>query len=98
MTRACKELIAVEVTQFYHCIYRCVRRAYFFGEGYQSGQNYDHRKGWLVERIKFLSSAFAIDVRAYAIKSNNYHPVLFICQAGHALSCAKYVRRYKHTY
>jgi REP element-mobilizing transposase RayT len=80
VTRARKELIAVEDTPFYHCISRCVRRAYLCGEDYQSGQNFDHRKVWLVERIKFLSSVFAIDVCAYAVMSNHYHLVLFINQ------------------
>jgi len=80
MSRARKELIAVEDTPFYHCISRCVRRAYLCGEDYHSGQNFDHRKVWLVERIKFLSSVFAIDVCAYAVMSNHYHLVLFINQ------------------
>ena len=68
MTRARKELIAVEDTPFYHCISRCVRRAYLCGEDDQSGQNFDHRKGWLVERIKFLSSVFAIATRGHPHK------------------------------
>ena len=38
------------------------------------------RKVWLVERIKFLASVFAIDLCAYAIMSNHYHLVLFINQ------------------
>ena len=80
MTRARKELIAIEDTPYYHCISRCVRRAYLCGEDFQSGQNFDHRKVWLVERIKFLSSVFAIDVCAYAVMSNHYHLVLFINQ------------------
>ena len=80
MTRARRELIAIENTPYYHCISRCVRRAYLCGEDFQSGQNFDHRKIWLVERIKFLASVFAIDVCAYAVMSNHYHLVLFVNQ------------------
>ena len=80
MTRARKELVAVEDTPFYHCISRCVRRAYLCGEDYQTGQNFDHRKVWLVERIKSLAAIFTIDVCAYAVMSNHYHLVLFINQ------------------
>ena len=80
MTRARKELVAVEDTPFYHCISRCVRRAYLCGEDYQTGKNFDHRKGWLVDRTKFLASVFTIDICAYAVMSNHYHLVLFINQ------------------
>ncbi|PCJ11192.1 MAG: transposase, partial [Gammaproteobacteria bacterium] len=80
MTRARKELIAVEDTPFYHCISRCVRRAYLCGDDFQTNQNFDHRKAWLVDRSKFLASVFSIDICAYAIMSNHYHLVLFINQ------------------
>ena len=80
MTRARKELIAVEDTPYYHCISRCVRRAYLCGEDDHCQKNFDHRKLWLVERFKFLSSVFAIDICAYAVMSNHYHLVLFINQ------------------
>ncbi|MBV1916149.1 MAG: hypothetical protein KUG72_12235 [Pseudomonadales bacterium] len=80
MTRARKELIAIEDTPYYHCISRCVRRAYLCGEDVQSRQYFDHRKVWLVEHIKFLASVFSIDVCAYAVMSNHYHLVLFVNQ------------------
>src|SRR5262245_33360382 len=38
--------------------------------------DYSHRKSWVLERIAFLASMFAIDVCAYAVMSNHYHLVL----------------------
>jgi len=43
-----------------------------------TGQNYDHRKQWLVSRIRFLSYVYAVDVCAYAVMSNHYHVVLHV--------------------
>ena len=45
-----------------------------------SGRNFDHRKQWLVVRIKELAANFAIDVCAYAVMSNHYHLVLHVNQ------------------
>jgi len=80
LTRARNQQVSLDDTPYYHCISRCVRRAYLCGDDPQSGENFDHRKRWLVERIKSLASVFAIDVCAYAVMSNHYHLVLFVNQ------------------
>lgn len=76
MTRARKEQVCLEATPYYHCICRCVRRAFLFGEDKHSGQNFDHRKQWVVDKITRLSTIFTIDICAYAVMSNHYHLVL----------------------
>ncbi len=78
MTQARSQQISLEDTPYYHCISRCVRRAFLCGEDHVTGANYEHRKTWVVEKLKELSEVFAIDVCAYAIMSNHY-----LCEASH---------------
>ncbi len=78
MPKSRKSLIAVESTPYYHCVARCVRRAFLCGQDVQSGKSYEHRRGWLEARLLELPKVFAIDVAAYAIMSNHYHAVLHI--------------------
>jgi hypothetical protein len=78
MTRSRQEQIHLDSTPFYHCYVRCVRRAFLCGTDHFSGQNFDHRKQWLVSRLRFLSYVYAIDICAYAIMSNHYHVVLHV--------------------
>src|SRR4051794_21912329 len=80
MTRPRSQLVSLDTTPYYHCISRCVRRAFLMGKDKQ-GNSFDHRKAWLVERIKFLADIFAVDIAAYAVMSNHYHLVLHIDQA-----------------
>ena len=78
VTRARSQQVSLSETPYYHCISRCVRRAYLCGDDPVSGRNFDHRKQWLVIRIKELAARFAIDVCAYAVMSNHYHLVLHV--------------------
>lgn len=80
MTRARREQISLESTPYYHCICRCVRRAFLCGNDSHTGRNFDHRKQWMVDRIKQLAAVFSIDICAYAVMSNHYHLVVRIDQ------------------
>lgn len=81
MTQARSTLIDPGSTPYYHCIARCVRRAYLCGEDHFTGKNYEHRRQWVVDKLRELVSIFSIEVCAYAVMSNHYHVVLHINQA-----------------
>ncbi|MCE0555526.1 hypothetical protein [Motilimonas sp. E26] len=48
------------------------------GIDHYTQQSYEHRKPWVLDKIKQLASIFTIDICAYAIMSNHYHLILHI--------------------
>ena len=78
MTIARRQLINTDSTPYYHIMSRCVRRAFLCGMDHYSGVDYEHRRGWLEDKLLQTAEAFAIKLCAYAIMGNHYHVVLHV--------------------
>jgi len=70
MTVAREQQICLEETPYYHVISRCVRRAFLCGEDTLTGESFEHRRQWLIGRIKKVASVSVIFkiVVAYLVK------------------------------
>ncbi|GAB4119403.1 MAG: hypothetical protein Tsb0027_13640 [Wenzhouxiangellaceae bacterium] len=64
MTLPRSALVSVQSTPYYHCIGRCVRRAFLCEKDAYTGRSFEHRRGWIVETLALQSSMLAIDVAA----------------------------------
>ena len=67
MTMARSHLVDVSVTRWYHCITRCVRRAFLLAEGPEN------RKEWIENRLQELAEIFAVSVGGFSVMDNHLH-------------------------
>ena len=74
MTIARSLLIDSKITRWYHCVSRCVRRAFLLGEG--PGD----RKKWVENRLEELADIFAIAVGGFSVMDNHLHVLLRLDQ------------------
>ena len=75
-TYARGQIVVEDEVGVYHCIARCVRRAFLCGEDPYTGQDYSHRRDWILDRLRELAGLFAIEVCGYCVMSNHIHLVL----------------------
>ena len=71
-----REIVPSDEVGVYHCTARCVRRAFLCGVDSYSGQDYEHRREWIRQRLEHLASIFAIDICVYTVMSNHLHLVV----------------------
>ena len=65
-------LVDASITPWYHCISRCVRRAFLCGD------NHAHRKQWIENRLRELVGIFAIECAGFSVMDNHLHLLLRI--------------------
>lgn len=78
MTRPRADIVPPDTAGAFHCIQRCVRRAFLCGVDHYTGQSFEHRKHWVEDRIRLVADCFAVAIEAYAVMSNHLHLVLRI--------------------
>jgi REP element-mobilizing transposase RayT len=70
MAIARKHLVDTSVTRWYHCVTRCVRRAFLLGEGPHD------RKEWIENRLEELAQIFAVAIGGFSVLDNHLHLLL----------------------
>lgn len=78
MTQARSTLVSANDTPYYHCVSRCVRRAFLCGYDTHSQTDYEHRRQWLEDKLHKTANVFSIKLCSYAVMSNHYHIVIHI--------------------
>jgi putative transposase len=61
MTMARAQLVDLSLARWYHCVTRCVRRAFLLGEGDQN------REKWIENRLEELADIFAVAVGGFSV-------------------------------
>jgi hypothetical protein len=60
MTYARSILIPPGSPGTFHCVSRCVRRAFLCGEDRLTGRSFEHRRQWVEDRIHELAGIFGV--------------------------------------
>jgi hypothetical protein len=75
MTQARSSLIAPGSPGTFHCVQRCVRRAFLCGIDHYSGRSFEHRKDWIEQRLARLADCFAVAIH----DKTSGHPPYQVC-------------------
>ena len=73
MTQARSVIVDTKITRWYHCVSRCVRKAFLLSKK----EGFD-RKAWIDERLKLLDGIFGVSVAGFSVMDNHLHVLLRI--------------------
>ncbi|MBL8298453.1 MAG: hypothetical protein JNN30_08915 [Rhodanobacteraceae bacterium] len=93
MAQPRSQLVSTDERGVFHCVQRCVRRAWLCGEDKYTGISFEHRKQWVTDRIALVGQCFAVAIHAYAVMSNHLHLVLEVDPLAPAHWCDEDVAR-----
>ena len=86
-------------SSYHDCVSCCIRRSFLRGEDKFTGQSYKHRRGWVEERLLFLSSVFSIGICAYAVMNDHIYAVLCVDKDfAHDWSMEEVIKRWHQLY
>jgi len=74
--------INASVARWYHCVSRCVRRAFLLEEGATD------RKAWIEHRIEELAQIFAVAVGEFAVMTNHLARIRLVVRSSRGASRA----------
>ncbi len=71
MAKPQSQQTCLEATHYYHITFRYVRRDFLGGLDKLTEESYEHRRGWITNRLIELAEIFCINIAAYAIMRGN---------------------------
>ena len=72
------QIVEPAAVGIYHCVNRCVRRAFLCGEDAHAGRSFEHRREWIRHRLETLAGLFAVEVLGFCVMANPIHVILRI--------------------
>ena len=71
-----RDIVAEDTVGVFHCYNRCVRQAWLCGADPVTGQNFEHRRQWIVDREQELARLFGIEIGFHCEMANHLHLIL----------------------